>query len=258
MLDLSVIVPTCNRAPLLRTCVERIAETRCSHEIIIVDGASTDGTQDVVSDLLRQFGERMTYIREEQRAGFVRAANKGFRVAKGYAMCWINDDARPLPGALDRGVEQVRNAPSDVGFIAMFHKWHSPKNIAYQHIEGRDTFSLCHVRGTLYANFPMGRREVWERLQHLDERFHFCGADPDLSLAAWHAGYRVEPAWGVCIDHDEHDDERRAVDNPRMHEDNRRLFEKWRLPPKNPLRNDFDPSRPNTLLGLATPARIAA
>lgn len=258
MLELSVIVPTCNRASLLRTCIERIAETRCRHEIIVVDGASTDGTEEVMREMLDRYGDRITYIREEKRAGFVRAANKGFRAARGYAMCWINDDARPLPGALDRAVEQLRHAPADVGFIAMFHKWHSVKNIAYQVVQDGETYCLCHVRGTLYCNFPMGRREVWEQLQYLDERFHFCGADPDLSLAAWHAGYRIEPAWGVCLDHDEHADERRAEDNPRMHEDNRRLFEKWLLPPKNPYRNEFDPARPCTLMGLAMPERLVA
>lgn len=258
MLELSVIVPTCNRAPLLRQCVETIARTRCTHEIIVVDGASTDGTQDVIRNLQRHLGDRMIYVREEKRAGFVRAANKGFRIARGNVMCWINDDARPLPGALDCGVEQIKNGPSDLGFIAMFHKWHSPKNIAYQCLRDGETYSLCHVRGTLYCNFPMGRREVWERVGYLDERFHFCGADPDLSLAAWHAGYRIEPAWGVCLDHDEHDDERRFEDNPRMHEDNRKLFAKWLLPPRNPLRNDFDPLRPCTLLGLAERNALAA
>ena len=32
-------------------------------------------------------------IREEQRQGFVRAANKGFRAAAGRNMIWLNDDA---------------------------------------------------------------------------------------------------------------------------------------------------------------------
>ncbi len=259
MIELSIVVPTCNRAPLLRQCIETITRgTRCEHEIIVVDGASTDGTQEIVRALQPMLGDRMTYIREQKRAGFVRAANRGFAAARGFAMCWINDDARPLPGALDRGVDQLRSAPNDVGFIAMFHKWHSSKNIAYQCSSAGETYSLCHVRGTLYCNFPMGRREVWDRLQYLDERFTFCGADPDLSLAAWHAGYRVEPAWGVCIDHDEHEDDRRTQDQSRMHEDNRRLFDKWCLPPRNPLWNEFDPERPCTLRGIASLERLVA
>jgi GT2 family glycosyltransferase len=197
----------------------------------------------------------MTVFREPARRGFVKACNLGLQAARGRNLCWLNDDARPVASALDLAVEQVDRAPS--GVYAMFHRWQSPKNVAYVVDQEGTWFSLCHVRGTLYANFPIARRTTFEKLGFLDERFTFCAADPDFSLAAWHAGLRVQPAWGVCIDHDQHEDDRRAEDSPTMQMDNEKLFAKWDLPPKNPVKNDFDPARPCTLRGMRQEAVLS-
>jgi len=256
--ELSIVLPTCNRAPLLSRAIDAIAEgTSCEWELIVVNGASTDETAALLDHRADQLGARLRVIHETKREGFVRAANKGLRAARGKHLCWLNDDARPLPGALDLAVRQLNMADPALGLLAMFHRWHSTKNIAYVSQGDGKTFSVCHVRGTLYANFPIGRRQVWERLDYLDERYVFCASDPDLSLKAWHAGLTIEPAWGACIDHDEHADDRRAEDHPTMLRDNESLFAKWDLPPKNAERNDFDPRRPCTLRGLRQPSLAA-
>jgi GT2 family glycosyltransferase len=253
MFDLSIVLPTCNRAALLERAIAAIERTtRCSHEIVVVDGASEDRTADVLRRAKSSLGERLQVIREEKREGFVRAANKGFRAARGRNVVWINDDARPVAEAFDRAVGQLENEPADVAFVALFHRWATMKNIAYETVHEGRRYRLCHVRGTLYANFPVGRRETFERLGYFDERYYFYAADPDLSLKAWDAGMRVVPAYGAMLDHDVHEDARREADGEVARRDNERLFEKWDLPAKNPRRNDFDPANPCTLRGLAT------
>jgi GT2 family glycosyltransferase len=258
MLDLSIVLPTCNRAALLEKAVETLASTTlCNFELIVVDGASTDATPDVLARAADVLGDRLKVIRETAREGFVRAANKGFRAARGRNMTWLNDDARPIGSSLDLAVEQIDAAGDHVGFVAMFHRWHSRWNIAYETQHEYRKYQLCHVRGTLYANFPVGRRTTFERLGFFDEEYYLCGADPDLSLKSWHAGLRIVPAFGAMIDHDEIDDDRRITDRTRGAQDNARLFAKWNLPPRNPARNDFDPARPCTLIGLNAAARAA-
>jgi GT2 family glycosyltransferase len=259
MLELSIVLPTCNRASLLSKCLATVSEAvRCPHEIIVVDGASTDGTSDVLSKASRTLGERLRVIREPKREGFVRAANKGFRAARGRNMIWLNDDARPLPGSLDRAIEQLDNESENVAFVALFHNWNSTRNIAYAAEYRGKKYQLCHVRGTLYANFPLGRRETYQRLGYFDDSFYVCAADPDLSLKAWYAGMSILPAWNAFIDHDEVNDDRRTCDAGRAAEDNRRLFEKWELPHRNPYRNDFDPKHPCTLRTLREVLQPAA
>lgn len=259
MLDLSIILPTCNRAWLLEKALAALANSvRCSHEIIVVDGASNDHTSHVLNHASRAMGDRLKIIREEKREGFVKATNRGFRAASGKYMTWLNDDARPLNGALDLAVQQLEGAEPDVAFVAMFHRWHSTKNVAYETEHRGRTYRLCHVRGTLYANFPVGKRETYERLQFFDERYFVCAADPDLSLKAWHAGMKIVPAYGALIDHDEVFDDRRNSDSRFAEQDNQKLFDKWSLPEKNPRRNDFDPMRPCTLRGLRDSSALAA
>src|SRR5687768_6237163 len=108
MTDLSIIIPTCNRAPLLRRCLEGIREsTQCRYEVIVVDGASNDDTPLVLAEAQDLMGGRLTVIVENRREGFVRAANKGFNDAVGRCVTWINDDARPLGDSLDNAVEQM-------------------------------------------------------------------------------------------------------------------------------------------------------
>jgi GT2 family glycosyltransferase len=259
MYDLSIVIPTCNRAALLSRGLRALRDgVNHSIELIVVDGASEDDTPDVLRQASDQFGDAIKVIRENRREGFVRAANKGFRAATGRNLTWLNDDARPLPGALDNAVAQIDAADDGIGLLAMFHRWHSTRNVAYETVHEDEVYRLCHVRGTLYANFALGRRATFERLNYFDERYFFFGADPDLSLNAWHAGLRVEPAYASLIEHDEHDDDRRFTDTPRGQEDNQKLFAKWDLPAKNLRRNDFDPENPCTLRGLRTMTAIAA
>jgi GT2 family glycosyltransferase len=257
--DLSIVLPTCNRAALLENALAAIAATTsCYHEIVVVDGASTDETSEVLERAREELGDRLQVIREEKREGFVKGTNKGFRAARGRNMTWLNDDARPFPEALDRAVQQIDSEPADVAFVAMFHQWHSARNVAYETKVDGQLFRLCHIRGTLYANFPVGRRATYEKLDYFDERYYVQAADPDLSLKAWHAGMRIVPAYGAIVDHDEHLDARRAADHPLASTDNVKLFAKWDLPAKNLLFNDFDPMRPCTLRGMRDGAMAEA
>jgi len=257
--DLSIVLPTCNRAVLLEKCIAAIeAQTRCNHEIIVVDGASVDRTQSVLAEAKHDMGDRLVIIREENREGFVKAANKGFKAARGKYLTWLNDDTRPLSGALDRAIGQLETESADVGFVAMFHRWNSARCIAYETWHAGKVYRLCHVRGTLYANFPIGLKSTFEKLDYFDERYYLNAADPDLSLKAWTAGMKIVPAYSAVIEHDEIEDIRRAADSRQADDDNSKLFAKWNLPSRNPFYNDFDPSHPCTCQGLRADLAQAA
>ena len=259
MLDLSIIIPTCNRALHLERLLTALwTGVGCDYEVIVVDGASEDETPEVLSDAKLSMTDMLRVIREDRREGFVRAANRGFRAARGRNVTWVNDDARPLPGSLDAAVVQMDRSDDRVGMLAMFHHCEATRSIAYERVHRGQTYKLMHVRGTLYANFGLARRTTWQRLDYFDERFFLYGADPDFSLKVWHAGLAIEPAFASFINHDEHADDRRATDSDRGRSDNEALFAKWDLPPKNMERNDFDPAHPCTLRGLRPPMSVAA
>lgn len=97
MLRVSFVIPTRNQAAFIRTCIESCFAQGLEHaEVLVIDGASTDGTQDV----LRSYGDRIRWTSEQDR-GQSDAINKGVRAAKGEIIAWINsDDYYASPNAL--------------------------------------------------------------------------------------------------------------------------------------------------------------
>lgn len=109
--NVSVIVPTFNRAPLLRECLESLlAQTVSPREILVVDDGSGDNTAEVVAS----FGERVAYLRQEN-SGKASALNLGLRHSSG-AMVWIfDDDDIADPDALRR-LQEALDADPAAGF----------------------------------------------------------------------------------------------------------------------------------------------
>lgn len=251
MLDLSIVIPTYRRPRGLAACLAALpAAARMPHEVILVDAGGCTETVAVIEQARRSLGERVVVIRETRPEGFVRAINRGFRAARGRHLTWLNDDCRPLPRSLDRALDQLVRAPRHVGMTALFHSSKTDRNIAFEACHLGRMFRVLHVRGTLYANFGLASRALFERLGFFDERYRFCGADPDFSLKCWNTGLAVVPAIGALIDHDETPDDRREADREQVQRDNALLFERWDLPDRNPAINDFDQTRPCTLRGL--------
>jgi glycosyltransferase involved in cell wall biosynthesis len=87
-MKLSFVIPTRNQAQFLAQCIEGcIAQCIEDSEIIVVDGASTDHTRDVLAG----FGRQIRWVSEPDR-GQSDAINKGVRMAKGELIAWINSD----------------------------------------------------------------------------------------------------------------------------------------------------------------------
>lgn len=224
----SIVVPTCNRLERLRRTLDKIRQhTFIDHEIIVVDGASTDGTRSWLSGRTD-----VRTVFETRREGAVRAFNKGFRAARGEYVMWLNDDAWPLPAAIDAAVDMIRRPDlSDVGMVAFYHTWHSERNILHEvRREGR-TYAICHVRGYPYANFGLLARKTLERVGFADEGYMFFGFDPDLALKIQlDLGLSVFGCPDALIVHEEHHDDRKIADLEQGRRDNERLFARWRLP----------------------------
>lgn len=86
----SVIIPTFNRAAILPRAIESVlAQDYRPFEVLIIDDASTDNTQDIV----RAFADdRLKYIRQRQNGGASRARNTGIELAKGEFIAFLDSD----------------------------------------------------------------------------------------------------------------------------------------------------------------------
>lgn len=86
----SVVVPTYNRAELLRSAIQSIlAQTHRNLEIIVIDDASIDATPQVVASFNDR---RIRYIRHDTNRGGSAARNTGIRAATGTFIAFLDDD----------------------------------------------------------------------------------------------------------------------------------------------------------------------
>ena len=89
-MKISIITITYNAAQWLeRTMRSVLAQTSKDYEYIIVDGASTDGTVDIIKRLEPQFEGRLSWHSEPDK-GLYDAMNKGIRRAVGDYVWFIN------------------------------------------------------------------------------------------------------------------------------------------------------------------------
>ncbi len=222
----SIVVPTWRRPDGLKACIESIRRTVIvPHEVIVVAVADDQPTLDILRDL------NLSPILQPQRGGFVKAANLGFKSAKGEYLIQISDDTTLLPHSIENAIRFLEApAHAEVGIAAFFHNSRLSRNI-YQQVQlDGEWFYVAHVRGLCYANYGLARRNLYESLGWFDERFTLYGADPDFSLKVWHhARLTVTPCPGALIRHHDHVDSRRHDDQQRLAADNQLLFDKWTL-----------------------------
>jgi glycosyltransferase involved in cell wall biosynthesis len=114
-LEISVIIPTYNRAKTLPRAVETVLnQTISCLEIIIIDDGSTDNTADVV----KRFGDdRIKYIRLDHNKGAPGARNVGLSVAKGEFIAFQDSDDEWHLDKLEKQVAVFKSAVENVGVV---------------------------------------------------------------------------------------------------------------------------------------------
>ncbi len=111
----SVIIPTYNRESLIERSVNSVLRQTYQHlEVIIVDDASTDRTEEVVRKIE---DERVRYIRLEKKEGANHARNIGVRSACGKYVAFNDSDDEWLPTKLEKQMKLMMQSAQDVGCV---------------------------------------------------------------------------------------------------------------------------------------------
>ncbi len=85
--QLSIITVNLNNAEgLLKTIESVIHQTFDNYEYIVIDGASTDGSV----ELMKQYADKLTYWLSEPDKGIYNAMNKGIKAASGDYLLFLN------------------------------------------------------------------------------------------------------------------------------------------------------------------------
>jgi glycosyltransferase involved in cell wall biosynthesis len=111
----SVILPTYNRAYILKRALDSILEqTYKALEIIVVDDGSTDNT----AELVKGVGDpRIVYEKHPVNKGLAAARNTGVRKASGDYISFLDSDDEFLPDNIEEHVSEMLRCPDDVGVV---------------------------------------------------------------------------------------------------------------------------------------------
>ncbi len=103
----SVIIPTYNRADLVRQAVASVkAQTFRDFEIVVVDDGGTDGTYEVLAA-----GRELRVLRHPDRRGVAAARNTGVAAARGEWLAFLDSDDLWLPDKLARQIFWLEGQP---------------------------------------------------------------------------------------------------------------------------------------------------
>lgn len=173
----SIVTPSFNQARYLDAAIQSVLSQNYPRlEYIVVDGGSTDGSQEII----RKYSNKLAWWVSEKDKGQTEALNKGFARAKGEILAWLNSDDMYLPGAVTSAVQffQDHSQPGlvygDANFInesgQLIGKFHAAQTNLHLLRQG-------YVHIPQQASFFRG--DLWRSVGPLDPTFYFA-MDYDL------------------------------------------------------------------------------
>ena len=216
MANISIIIVNWNAKGYLYDCLASIQATRGTFvlEIIVVDNASSDGSQDMV---VSEYPE-VILIRSSTNLGFARANNLGIQQAKGDFVALVNSDVVVHPNCFQHLTTYLEAKP-DVGLVGpkvigrdgnvqsscgklpglwntmceflLLHKCF-PRLALFSGFQIRNLDYLRPVEVQVLSGcFCVARRSAIEKVGGLDERFFFYAEDVDWSKRFHDSGWKL-------------------------------------------------------------------
>lgn len=136
MSDVLVIIPTYNEIENISNIIDAVMDKPDGYNVLVIDDASPDGTQDAVRSKMQQYPDRVFLETREGKLGLGTAYIHGFK--------W----------ALKRGYEYVIEMDADFS--------HNPDDLPRLYHECKDrgadmSIGSRYVSGVNVVNWPMGR-----------------------------------------------------------------------------------------------------
>jgi glycosyltransferase involved in cell wall biosynthesis len=175
----TIVTPSYNQGRFIRATIESVlAQDYPNIEYIIMDGGSTDETASIV----RQYGGRLRWISEKDR-GQSDAINKGFRMAKGEIVSWLNSDDVILSGAVRHAVAAFEAKPELGAVYGEGYLMDEAGNVTgrFPATEPFNLWKLVYLSDYVLQQTLYFRKSVFEEIGYLDESLHW-GMDWDILI----------------------------------------------------------------------------
>ncbi len=190
-MKLSVIIPVYNEVESIETILKRVYDTKLTHEILVVDDGSKDGTRDKLKKLDGKKGVRV--ILHEVNQGKGAAVRTGMAAAKGDILL-IQDadleyDPRDYPELLKPILEGLADVVYGSRFLGRAHRvtmfWHM---IANKSLTLMTNILYDTILTDMETGYKVFKREVIEGMVIRANSFNF---EPEFTAKILKRKYRI-------------------------------------------------------------------
>lgn len=168
---ISIIIPSYNQGKYIeKTILSVLKQSYKYFELIIIDGGSTDDTLETIS----RYQNFISYWVSEKDSGQSHAINKGFKIAKGDYVTWLNSDDILLPGVLDELNILINKNPKCAWFcgnLIWIDKYDNVINVG----KAEPYSKFFAKKGFFNAAGPSSfiQKGLLEKYGYLNEDFHY-------------------------------------------------------------------------------------
>ena len=166
----SIITPSYNQARFIEQTIQSVLNQDYPDlEYIIVDGASTDDSVEII----KKYAGCLAYWLSEPDSGQSEAVNKGWQRATGEIIGWLNSDDLLMPGAVSRMVKAFQETPEmsviygDVISIDQEGQIFNIMRFDQWNLDDLMTFKIISQPGAFM------RADVLRQSGYLDRQMHF-------------------------------------------------------------------------------------
>jgi glycosyltransferase involved in cell wall biosynthesis len=194
----SVVIPTYNRASLLREALASVAaQTYPALDIAVVDDGSTDGTEGVVREF-QEAGLPIIYLPGPHLNRLGQTRNRGVAGTRGEWIAFLDSDDLWLPHRIERQLETIWSVPGAAFAFCNVQRFTAEGNMPSTYLDPRRDYS-GRVTAALIKepvavpSALMVRRDAFRRLRGFSDRR--INEDYELTLrlsALYPAAYAPE------------------------------------------------------------------